>query len=107
MWQLEGLTDRQKALWAEATRTEGGDGLVAHEDAPGELGLFWATKIGGPSHGFDIEGQCLLPLLANARHKALLVSDPEFPDPPAGRAHFRLLWTDAEPSLPVLWLEAV
>ena len=26
-----------------------------------------ATKIGGPSHGFDIEGQCLLPLVANAR----------------------------------------
>ena len=36
----------------------------------GELGFFWATKIGGPSHGFDLEGQCLLPLLANARHKA-------------------------------------
>jgi hypothetical protein len=40
--------------------------LRTHEDAPGELGLFWATKIGGPSHGFDIEGQCLLPLLCNA-----------------------------------------
>ena len=33
------------------------------------LELFWATKIGGPSHGFDVEGQCHLPLLANARSK--------------------------------------
>ena len=24
------------------------------------LELFWATKIGGPSHGFDVEGQCFL-----------------------------------------------
>ena len=30
-------------------------GLVTHEDAPGELGFFWATKIGGPSHGFDYD----------------------------------------------------
>ena len=48
---------------------------MTHEDAAGELGLFWATKIGGPSHGFDFEGQCLLPLLANARHKVVLVTD--------------------------------
>ena len=32
-------------------------GLTTHEDDWEELGFFWATKIGGPSHGFDIEGQ--------------------------------------------------
>jgi hypothetical protein len=28
-----------------------------------------ALQIGGPSHGFDYEGQCLMPLVSNARHK--------------------------------------
>jgi len=80
-----------------------------HEDGPGELGFFWATKIGGPSHGFDIEGQCLLPLLANARHKVILVSDlAAWPHHPIGRAHFRLLWVaGSAPPKPVLWLETV
>jgi hypothetical protein len=105
--QLEGLTDEQKTVWSETTRTEAGDGLVVHEDATGELGFFWATKIGGPSHGFDIEGQCLLPLLANARHKVVLVSDPQWPHHPCGRAHFRLLWTNTSPQRPVLWLETL
>ena len=103
--QLEGLSDEQKALWAEPTRSEAGGGVVVHEDAPGELGLFWATKIGGPSHGFDYEGQCLLPLLANARHKVLLVSDPSWAQGyPTGRCHFRLLW---EGDAPCLWVEGV
>lgn len=105
--QLEGVSDEQKRIWADPTKTEAGDGLVVHEDGPGELGFFWATKIGGPSHGFDIEGQCLLPLLANARHKVVLVSDPQWPHHPCGRAHFRLLWTHASPQRPVLWLETL
>ena len=70
----------------------------------GGLGLFWATKIGGPSHGFDYEGQCLLPLLANARQKAILVDDPAYPAHAASRTHLRFLWTAR--GLPVLWLEA-
>merc|ERR1712232_419446 len=71
-------------------------------------GFFWATKIGGPSHGFDFEGQCLLPLLANARHKVVLVSDPGWPHHPVGRAHLRLLWdADTKPPKPVLWLETI
>mmetsp|Transcript_102466 Transcript_102466/g.182018 ORF Transcript_102466/g.182018 Transcript_102466/m.182018 type:complete len:604 (-) Transcript_102466:51-1862(-) len=103
--QLEGLSEKQLALWMQPTRTEWDHGLLIHEDAPGELGYFWATKIGGPSHGFDLEGQCLLPLLCNARHKAVLVSDPEWPEYPVGRAHFRLLWTES--ARPVLWLETI
>eukprot|EP00931_Biecheleriopsis_adriatica_P103648 TRINITY_DN78450_c0_g1_i1.p1 TRINITY_DN78450_c0_g1~~TRINITY_DN78450_c0_g1_i1.p1 ORF type:complete len:499 (-),score=87.80 TRINITY_DN78450_c0_g1_i1:25-1500(-) len=106
--QLDGLSDAQLALWMEPTRTECSNGLVVHEDAPGELGFFWATKIGGPSHGFDVEGQCLLPLLSNARHKVVLVSDPDWPYHPSGRAHLRLLWTaDEETPRPVLWFETV
>jgi len=106
--QLAGLTEKQRAIWTEPSRTDGADGVVVHEDAPGELGLFWATKIGGPSHGFDFEGQCLLPLLANARHKVVLVSDPAWPHHPVGRAHFRLLWdAETKPPKPVLWLETI
>lgn len=110
--QLRGLSQRQLTQWREPTSRNHDSGLRTHEDEPGELGLFWATKIGGPSHGFDIEGPCILPLLANARTKVLLVSDPAWPNYPVGRAHLRLLWTAPvdEPSGRLearLWLEAV
>jgi len=111
--QLEGLTERQIAMWREATSVNHQCGLRTHEDSASELGLFWATKIGGPSHGFDFEAQCLLPLLANARHKVILISDPVYPEHPCGRAHWRFLWagnmdgsTNSSPE-PRLWLEAV
>jgi hypothetical protein len=105
--QLEGLSAAQIAKWMEASSSTHGD-LRVHEDEPGELGLWWATKIGGPSHGFDYEAQCLLPLLCNARHKVVLVSDPAYPHNPAGRAHFRLLWVHGtSPPRAVLWLEGV
>mmetsp|Transcript_24894 Transcript_24894/g.65387 ORF Transcript_24894/g.65387 Transcript_24894/m.65387 type:complete len:545 (-) Transcript_24894:81-1715(-) len=112
--QLRGLTEEQIALWRQPTSTEHDSGVRTHEDSEGELGFFWATKIGGPSHGFDYEAQCLLPLLANARHKVILVSDPVlWPFHPMCRAHWRLLWTalpDGTPTPnpePRLWLEAV
>jgi len=111
--QLRGLSERQAALWREPTEVEHAQGLRTHEDGPGELGLFWATKIGGPSHGFDFETQCVLPLLANARHKVLLLSDESWPHHPAGRAHWRLLWSvgsKAKPKEgpePRLWLETL
>merc|ERR1712151_1268684 len=88
-------------------------GVHTHEDCEGELGFFWATKIGGPSHGFDFEAQCLLPLLANARHKVILCSIPSYWPHPLARAHFRLLWTapsedSARPESEArLWLETV
>ncbi|KAK3260414.1 hypothetical protein CYMTET_30626 [Cymbomonas tetramitiformis] len=104
--QLEGLSDEQKAAWAESASMDHPGELRTHEDQPDDLGLFWATKIGGPSHGFDVEGQCLLPLVCNARHKVLLVSVPDWPHYPVGRAHFRLLWT-ATDGKPLLWLETV
>jgi len=107
--QLRGLSSNQLTKWREPTSIQHASGVRTHEDGEGELGFFWATKIGGPSHGFDYEGQCLLPLLANARNKVVLVSDIAWPAHPAGRAYFRLLWTapaDGAPE-PRLWLEAV
>lgn len=92
--QLEGLPDAAVAIWREPTAIEHSSLVMTHEDSEGELGFFWATKIGGPSHGFDLEGQCLLPLLANARHKVVLVTDKAWPHHPAGRAHLRLLWVN-------------
>jgi len=107
---LRGLSAEQIDLWRKPLcmdPAEQYDGLRSHEDAEGELGFFWATKVGGPSHGFDFEGQCLLPLLANARHKVILVSSSEWPAHPFGRTHFRLLWTAEDEPQPRLWLEAV
>lgn len=109
MEQLRGLTRMQIEKWKEPTSVAHAEGIRTHEDHEGELGFFWATKIGGPSHGFDYEGQCLLPLLANARNKVVLVSDSAWSSNPVGRAHFRMLWTAPEfgASEPRLWLEAV
>jgi hypothetical protein len=113
MAQLQGLTPEQVNVWRTPTSLNHEGSFRTHEDCQSELGLFWATKIGGPSHGFDFEAQCLLPLLANARHKVILISDAAYPAHPCGRAHFRLLWTanmDGTPQPkpePRLWLEAV
>eukprot|EP00933_Yihiella_yeosuensis_P009309 TRINITY_DN11515_c0_g6_i1.p1 TRINITY_DN11515_c0_g6~~TRINITY_DN11515_c0_g6_i1.p1 ORF type:complete len:563 (-),score=78.15 TRINITY_DN11515_c0_g6_i1:437-2125(-) len=90
--QLRGLSPKQLGLWRCPTSYTHFDGLHTHEDKESELGFFWATKIGGPSHGFDFEAQCLLPLLCNARNKVILVSDPMWPGYPVGRCHWRLLW---------------
>jgi len=107
--QLEGLSEEQVELWKTATSCQHrGGALRSHEDEAGELGLFWATKIGGPSHGFDIEGQCHLPLLCNARNKVILLSDPALHPVSFGRVHFRLLWVRSqqqETLQPRLWLE--
>merc|ERR1712048_1275218 len=111
--QLRGLSEEQVAAWRQAFSIEHEDcqGVRTHEDCEGELGFFWATKIGGPSHGFDFEAQCLLPLLANARHKVILLSTPSLWPHPLARAHFRLLWASppegtARPEPEArLWLE--
>ena len=109
--QLSGLSDDQLRLWREPTEQEHAGKLKTHEDTAGELGFFWATKIGGPSHGFDYESQCILPLLANARHKVILVSDAVWTEHPVGRAHWRMLWSvgscGKKPPQPRLWLETV
>jgi hypothetical protein len=53
--------------------------------------LLWLTKIGGPSHGFDMISQCLLPLVANARTIALVVDDDGYGKGPAARSYLRIL----------------
>lgn len=64
---------------------------------------FWATKIGGPSHGFDIGPQCLYSLLGNARNKVILLYNKELNDYVA-RSYLRVLKTDNEC---ILFLEEV
>ena len=54
---------------------------------------FWATKIGGPSHGFDIAPQCLYSLLGNARNKVIILYNKDFNDYVA-RAYLRMLKTN-------------
>eukprot|EP00747_Dinoflagellata_sp_TGD_P210939 gnl/TRDRNA2_/TRDRNA2_84161_c0_seq1.p1 gnl/TRDRNA2_/TRDRNA2_84161_c0~~gnl/TRDRNA2_/TRDRNA2_84161_c0_seq1.p1 ORF type:complete len:415 (+),score=72.07 gnl/TRDRNA2_/TRDRNA2_84161_c0_seq1:3-1247(+) len=113
--QLRGLSPKQVSMWREPSSVTHSSRLQTHEDAEGELGFFWATKIGGPSHGFDYQGLCILPLLCNARHKVILISDLDWPEHPPGRAHWRLLWTYGPESKPPpertpeprLWLEGV
>lgn len=125
--QLRGLSSAQLDCWKQPLSIEHDEEVRTHEDSENELGFFWAGKIGGPSHGFDFEAQCCLPLLANARSKVILTSVPSWPSHPAGRAHFKLLWTapgavntsdvaetdapeqanGSAKSEPRLWLEAV
>ncbi len=64
-------------------------------------GLMWVTKIGGPSHGFDMLSQCLLPLLANGRNGAIVVDEEGWPS--AARSVIRLLPTPQ--GRPMLYLE--
>lgn len=103
--QLAGLSAEALSGWVFDDDVRHDDGGLTTSDASG-LDVFWATKIGGPSHGFDYEGQCLLPLIANARHKVILVKDPSWPHHPVGRAHFRLLHFE-DGQTPVLWMEAM
>jgi len=100
---LAGLSEQQLEAWISTDTHQHGP-LTTHEGENEELDFFWATKVGGPSHGFDVEGQCLLGLLSNSRHKVILVNDPSYPHHPIGRCHFRMLWTDS--GEPMLWLEA-
>ncbi len=71
------------------TRNEQGDGL------------FWLTKIAGPSHGFDMLSQCHLALLANARNNGIVVDVDGRPD--AARSVVRVLTTTK--NKPLLYLE--
>src|SRR5207244_1344392 len=70
--QMACLSAEQEAAYRAPTsvKVETGSGRrITTRDEQG-LGLLWVTKIGGPSHGFDMLSQCLFPLLANARNSA-------------------------------------
>lgn len=108
-FQLEGLSPEQLQQWVELSAgthmlSSGRSIRTREEDG---IEMMWATKIGGPSHGFDFQTRCLLPLVCNARHKVILIEDVElWPHNAVARSHLRLLHraTDRQP---VLHLEPV
>lgn len=83
------------------------DGLTFHtQEATSEAHeIFWATKVGGPSHGFDVMPHCALACFINARNQVLLAKDPRWPNF-AGRAYLRL-FADPQTKAPVLFLEGM
>jgi hypothetical protein len=103
--QLRHLTPAQKEQWFAPTQvqvpTRGGKKLTTREEHGPERA--YVTKIGGPSHGFDVGPECLMPLLANARTTPVLIDSPHWPHNAVGRAYLRLLET--EDGKPVLYLE--
>lgn len=99
---LRGLdrSARQRWISSELVRHHPVAGGALHSREEDGLGLFWVTKIGGPSHGFDVGGHCLLPLLANGRTKAIIIDDDRFGRGPAARAYLRVLQSaEGEPRL--------
>jgi hypothetical protein len=103
--QLEGLSKAQLATWKSSEHVEAGlwDGTKLTTREEDGLETAWVTKIGGPSHGFDYNGHCLLPFLSNARTKAILVDDPRWPDNAAARSYLRVLHFPN--GIPTLYLE--
>ena len=89
--QLQALSDGQRQTFFDSLRTEGevgGKKLSTREGAGPDL--FWATKTGGPSHGFDVMTRCVMALLTNLRTKVIQVEDSSFPLV-AGRAYLKLI----------------
>lgn len=90
--QLACLGDKRDALTDDVgieMKTRSGRTLTTREEWG--VDLLWFTKIGGPSHGFDMLSQCLLPLLANGRTIPLVVEDDGYADGPAARCYLRVL----------------
>lgn len=111
--QLEILSERQREKWlkpvsieSEAMPIKGGDPVkLTTSEAHLDWNVFWATKCGGPSHGFDTMTQCGLSLVTNARNTAILVHDPRWPHPP-GRTYMRIFKME-KTGEPVLFLESM
>lgn len=103
--QLAVLNDEQRGQWMSTLHLEsrGPQGTQLKTREEDGVDLLWVTKIGGPSHGFDFGPNCLLPLLANGRTKAILVEDPRWEHNAAARCYLRLLKT--ENGNPILFLE--
>jgi hypothetical protein len=101
---LSGMSAAQKEGWKanlHGSYRAGELELKTREED--DVELLWLTKIGGPSHGFDYGGRCLLPLLANGRTKAILVDDERWPHNAAARSYLRVL--HLEDGSPTLYLE--
>ena len=94
--QLNALNDKideWRKQFSVEIRFSSSDHLTVIASEEEGYDIIWATKIGGPSHGFDFESQCVLPLLLNGRHKALILSIREDAATtiPIGRCHIRIL----------------
>lgn len=96
--QVEKLTPEQLGVWLadfsithEAKDTKDQPVLLTTSQPRG-VDLLWATKVGGPSYGFDIGPQALLGLLSNVRNDFVLVKDPRWPNF-AARTNIRLVHT--------------
>lgn len=102
--QLSGMTPEQTEGWKANLNTDyQAKGLKLSTREEDDVELLWLTKIGGPSHGFDYGGHCLLPLLSNGRTKAILVDHDDWPHNAAARSYIRVLHT--EDGQPTLYLE--
>lgn len=109
--QLAVLDEAQRAEWLkdrsvshEIETKDGGRVILTTSEAQAsDFGLFWATKVGGPSHGFDTMTNCALALATNARNNTILVTDPRWPNH-AGRTYIRL-FSLKDTGEPVLFLE--
>jgi hypothetical protein len=98
--------ESQRTAWLSDFTTVGtgtrGQKLRTHEAEGFER--FWATKIGGPSHGFDNFTHCVLSVIGNVRTKVIIVEDENWPQP-AARAYLRLVGN--EQGKPILYLEGI
>jgi hypothetical protein len=91
--QLALLTPEQRVLWlgpgVSAKLEIDGATLSTHNVRGFER--FWATKVGGPSHGFDsFASQCWLALATNPRNDIIAVDDPRWGNV-ASRSYSRVL----------------
>lgn len=102
--QLSHLAEDAQAVWQSnpAMKSEGPNGTTFTTQEASGHELFWATKVGGPSHAFDTMNQCILSLLGNARTRAITLKDSSWHNY-AARAYLRVLPREGE--APVLYLE--
>jgi hypothetical protein len=107
--QVSALSEAQVDVWladfsiAHETKNTKDEPVTLTTSQPRGVDLLWATKVGGPSYGFDIGPQALLGLLSNIRNDFVLVSDPRWPNF-AGRTNIRLVH-EAATDKPVLFCE--
>lgn len=108
--QLAGLTDEARQAWMTPLSVEKPtdiDGLTftTEEATAKPHEIFWSTKVGGPSHGFDVMPHCALAAFINTRNQVVLAKDPRWPNH-AGRAYLRLNY-DPDTKKPILFLEGL
>lgn len=104
--QLRSLTDTQRQQFFEPFELETVRDGRKFKSREGEgADHFWATKTGGPSHGFDdMMPRCSLALMTNGRTKVIMVQDEQFPLN-AARAYLKVL--ERVDGRPILALEGV